>query len=118
MSHGLLCALDGRRVRHLHVNDEVALVLRRNESCGHGDQTVIGEKNEHRIDEQSDGAKAHDLAQPADVKAIGGVEPSIEESEEPGEQPIDPAREPILLCTLGAQQQGGEGGAERQGIEG
>src|SRR6266436_7290043 len=105
----LVGALQGCGVGKLEIGVEVALILIRQKTRWHLAAEECGrcaEDNQHR---QRDGALANERARPADI-SVGGA------SEDPVKPIEKPPQEPVALH-LRLEQQRGESGAERKGIE-
>ena len=66
-SHHAIGSVEGRRVGHLKVHDQIARVLLGNEPRRDGFEEPIGDEEAAQVDDQGDRAEPHDTAYRADV---------------------------------------------------
>ncbi len=111
-------ALERSAVRELDGDDQVPLVLRGDEAGRNAHEAVRGERQQRDVDGDADQGAA---SEPADRRCVDGahaLEAAIEEPEEAAEEAIPDAREPVGLRFVRFEQQGAEGGAESERVEG
>ena len=103
-------ALDGGAVLELSEGNEILFVLLGNESGGHLGEHDAGEPDQSEIADDDDEGDAEEAADGPAVKVGGGIEETVEQFEEPPQEPIQGPRHQILLRAMGLEQNGAERG--------
>ena len=99
-------------------DDQVAGILRRDETGRHSLETTPGQQEQTRINRQRDAAAPYHPAQRARVAMRRALEALIKQTEEPAEHPVHAGSEPVLFSVMAFEQDCAERGREGQRIEG
>jgi hypothetical protein len=114
--HGI-GAIERRGVGQLREGDQVLLVLRRHEARGHAPEGEEGQEDEPEVAREHEALVADRAADAARVAAAGGLEDTVEGPEEPAQQGVEHARDPVARLVVAAQEQSRQRGRERQRVE-
>ena len=90
--HDLLRPFGGGGVGQLDVEQQVALVLLRDEAGRGADELEIGQHQQAGVDQQGDQADAQQAAHQPHVQGRAGAEDPVEQPEEPAQQQCPAAR--------------------------
>ena len=104
IGHDLRRALGTRPRREQRRDEEIALVLLRNEPHRDGREAVIGEGHEADIEGDDDDPHPQEPPHHRPVGAGGEVEKQIEEAEKSGKEPVDGPRPPPACDRPGGEQ--------------
>ena len=105
-------------VGKLHVTENVAFILRRNEAAGHFTEPQPGQADQTHIQQQANAAMAEDdVAQCRDVAPPAGFEHVVKTLKQPAHGIVNQLANEILFLMVRFQQQRGQRRAERQRIE-
>src|SRR5205823_10641163 len=115
--HDGIGPLERRPVGELDRDDEVALVLRRNEARRDGPEPDHDETEQEGIGGEREGGSAYQAADGPSVALAGPLEDPVESPEEPPEQAVPQASEPVLLGALGLEEERAHRRAQREGVE-
>src|SRR5262249_29412331 len=85
----LVAALQAGAVRELGVDDEVALVLLRDEARGHGPEAQVGQPDEAAVHQQGDHAYTEEQGYRTAVEVRRPVEDPVEAAEEGAQPGVD-----------------------------
>src|SRR5207249_8422346 len=110
-------ALERRAVGELQRDDEIALVLRRDEPRRNRSEADDRENQERDIRAERGSRSMHEAAQSASVAMAGALERAIERAEERPENPIPQASKPILLGAVRLEKQRTHRRAQGERIE-
>src|SRR5207247_8323390 len=106
--------LERRPVGELDRDDEVALVLRRNEACRDGPEPDHDETEQQGIGGERKGGSAYQAADGPSIAMAGPLENPVEHAEEPAEEAVPQASEPVLLGALGLEEEHAHRRAQRE----
>src|SRR5207245_1617977 len=109
--------LERRPVGELDRDDEVALVLRRNEARRDGPEPDHDETEQQGIGGERKGGSAYQAADGPSIAMAGPLEDPVEHAEEPAEEAVPQASEPVLLGALGLEEERAHRRAQRERIE-
>jgi hypothetical protein len=113
-----LRALERGGVGELRIDDQIALVLLRDETGRHPSEAHIGQADEPEIDEEHERGHAQQAADQSLVECCGLTERSVEAAEEPSQKPVEHAPEPVPAGPMRLQQERAERGAQCERVEG
>ena len=114
----LLGALQRRALWQLREGDDVAFVLRRNESRWHKLEYEGRPNHQSRINDKHHEFVADNAADAAFIAAGAFLEYFVETTEEPAEQAIDDFCQTIFGGVMAAKKKGGHGGGKSEGVDG
>src|SRR5439155_9908413 len=98
-------------------DDEVALVLRRNEARRDGPEPDHDETEQEGIGGERQDGSADQAADGPSVAMAGPVEHPVECPEEPPEQAVPQPSEPVLLGALGLEEERAHRRTQRERVE-
>src|SRR5258708_5246994 len=75
-------AAHGRPDRRVHLDEENALVLIGQERTGHAQVEERQGGDDHKVDQEIEGASSHDMFHATLVAAVGAIEAAVEETAE------------------------------------
>ncbi len=97
-------------VRKLGEADEILLVLRRYEPAWDRAEHAVGGSHQRHIDDHDEAFARYQPAYGFAVPVGGGPEGAVESTEEPAENPVHEAGQPVFRCVVLFQQQGRKSG--------
>src|SRR5207244_8327644 len=109
--------LEGRPGGELYRDDEVALGLRRNEARRDGPEPDHDETEQQGIGSERKGGSAYQAADGPSIAMAGPLEDPVEHAEEPAEEAVPQASEPVLLGALGLEEERAHRRAQRERVE-
>src|SRR5439155_20403862 len=109
--------LERRPGGELDRDDEVALVLRRNEARRDGPEPDHDETEQQGVGGERKGGSAYQAADGPSIAMAGLLEDPVEQAEEPAEEAVPQASEPVLLGALGLEEERAHRRAQRERVE-
>src|SRR5213078_604400 len=109
--------LERRPVGGLDRDDDIALVLRRNEARRDGPEPDHDETEQEGIGGEREGGSAYQAADGLSVALGGQLEDPVESPEEPPEQAVPQPSEPVLLGALGLEEERAHRRTQRERVE-
>ena len=114
----LVGSLQRRAFRQDDARNQVQLVLHRDKPGRHCLEHHAGTKQQQRVDHKHRATMLQGTSHAALVLVGAGVKETVEGSENPAEQRIDHAGEPILGRVMGLEQHRCQRGRQGQGVDG
>ena len=111
-----LRAIERGGVGELRKGDGVAAILRREKTAGHDFESERGQPEQPGIDQEHDDREP---SEPCDGVAVGipAQAKTLLKPEEPAEQTVEQALEPVLLRAVRLEQERGERGRKGERVE-
>ena len=110
LGHHRCGPLERRRVGQLHVDEQVALVLRRDEAGRHAGEAEVGQEQQAAVDDQHDDADAAAASRrPRRRRPTPSSNAAVEQLEEPAESEVEQPRQRIALLGPSASAAGRTG---------
>src|SRR6266446_7572824 len=102
-ANDFLAALQARAIGQLREDDQVAGILRRDKTGGHGFETAPGQQKQTRINQQRNAPTPDCSTDGARVTVPGAIKTFIEKTEEPAEDAVHPGSKPVLSSVMSLQ---------------